>query len=522
MDAVNTLVFLMFIAILLVGAAQKLQIAYPIALVFGGALLGFIPILKVIEFDPQTLLVIVLPPILFYASYSISFKELIRYRKEILSLAIGLVIETTLIVGLLFKWLFPEISWGLAFAFGALISPPDATAATAILKQFHITSRLKAILEGESLINDASSLVIYKFAVLSIMTGSFSLKLAILQGVYVVIAGIIVGLILGYVLNKISSILSPVLAVVYSFIIPYMTYCFADALGISPVLAVVSCGLLGARILSTQFSPITRVLGWASWDIVIIILNCFIFILIGLEFRHIIHHMSFQQIWLYSGYGLLMTLAIIALRFIWIYGRRSLWHFRVRKDDQLVKQSKIYMRHAIISSWAGMRGIVSLTAALALPLSLPDGSPLVGRDIVIFLTFEILFLTLVIPGLTLPLLIKWIKIKPQQPIEEMSKARQKLAEIAVNEINKLHTLKHLDDSGKNLLCTYFKSRHQITELFSMSEEHAIEKARHHVLQKQRDHLLHMWIQNEVTDELMSQLERELDIEESHLARGEIS
>jgi len=522
MDAINTLVLLMFIAILLVGGAQKLGIAYPIALVVGGAFLGFIPTLKIIDFDPNTLLVIVLPPILFYASYSISSKEFIRYYREIFSLAIGLVIATTCIVAFLFKWLFPEISWGLAFAFGALISPPDATAATAILKHFHTTSRLKAILEGESLINDASSLVIYKFAVLAIIDGSFSLKFAILQGFYVVAAGIIVGLILGYILNKISSLLNPVLAVVHSFVIPYMTYCFANALGISGVLAVVSCGLLGARILSTQFSPITRVLGWASWDIVIIFLNCFIFILIGLEFRDIIHLMSFQQIWLYSGYGAIMTFAIIAMRVIWIYGRRLLWHYRIRKDSELVRQSKIYLLHAIISSWAGMRGIVSLTAALALPLSLPDGNPLVGRDIVIFLTFEILFLTLVIPGLTLPLLIKWLKIRTQQPINEMSEARKKLAEIAVHEINKLHDLKHLDDSGRKLLCTYFSSRHQITELFSISEEHEIEQARHHVLKKQREYLLEMWIQNEVTDELMSRLERELDMEEVHLARGEIS
>jgi monovalent cation/hydrogen antiporter len=522
MNGIYTFVFLMFIAVLLVGVAQKIKIPYPIALVLGGGALSFIPGPFFIDFDPHVLLVIVLPPILFYASYSISSKEFIRYFRDIFSLAIGLVIATTCIVGLLFKWLFPDLSWPLAWAFGALISPPDAVAATAILKRFGITPRLQAILEGESLINDATSLVIYRFAVIALMTGSFSIKTIPFQIFYVVVGGIALGLALGYILNKISALLSPALAVVYSFVIPYITYCLADFMGLSGVLAVVSCGLLGARMLSTQFTSLTRILGWASWDILIILLNCFIFILIGLEFRYVLTKMSLQEILLYSGYGVLMTLAIIIMRILWIYGRRLSWHWRIRKNLDLVRQNKVYMLHAIISSWAGMRGIVSLTAALALPLSLPNGIPLAGREIVIFLTFEIIFLTLVIPGLTLPLLIKWLNIQPLLLTKELSAARKKLADLALKEIDRLYALKHLDEEGKTLLSSYFNSRHKIMELFTTSEEHQIEQARHRILQKQRELLLDMWVQNEVTDTLMSQLERELDIEDVHLARGEIS
>lgn len=522
MNAINTFVLLMFIAVLLVGIAQKMRISYPIALVLGGAVLGFTSGLTPIEIDPTNLLVIVLPPILFYGSYNLSFKEFVRYLGDIFSLAIGLVIVTTLVVAFLFKWLFPELSWPLAFAFGALISPPDAVAATMILRRFDITSRLKTILEGESLINDASGLVIYKFAVLALMTGSFSLKTTIFHGFYMVAGGITLGLILGYLLNKSSTFLNPVLSVVYSFIMPYIAYCLADYLNMSGVLAVVACGLIGARMLLTHFKPVTRVLGWASWDILIILLNCFIFILIGLEFQLITKEMSSQELWLYSEYGILITLVIIATRFMWIYIRRGFWHLMVLNDANKVLLSRTYMRHALISGWAGMRGIVSLTAALALPFTLPNGTPLAGREIVIFLTFEIIFLTLVIPGLTLPLLIKWLGIHSHLSNKELLEARKTLTEIAFKEIHKFHSSKHLNDKEMQLLKMYFHSRHEILHISSISEEHKVEQARHQIVQKQRDYLMTMWVNNKVDDALMTQLERELDLEESHLARGDIS
>lgn len=521
MGALYTFVLLIYIAILIVGAAQKVRISYPIALVIGGSVLGFMPGLTLFDFDPHVLLVAVLPPILFYACYTLSFKEFVFYFYDIFYLAIGLVIATTLIVAILFKWLFPELSWPLAFAFGALISPPDAVATTAILKLQPLGSRLKTILEGESLINDASALVIYKFALIALMAGSFDMNAVLPQIFLVVGGGIALGLLSGYILSAISSYLNPALAVVHSFLIPYVTYCLADYMGLSGVLAVVACGLLGARILITKKAPITRVLAWASWDLFVILLNCFIFILIGLEFRLIVEKMAWRQIWLFSGYGALITLAIISVRFIWVYVRRLLWHFYVRNDHAKLKQSKTFMVHAIVGCWAGMRGIVSMTAALALPYSLSNGLPLEGRDVTIFLTFEIIFLTLVIPGLTLPLIIKWLNIQSVTTHDEMVKVRKKLSEVAIFEIHQMHSSKHLDDDEKKLLCMYFTSHNKIREISSISEEHKIEKARHRVLQKQRDHLLKIWLNNEVDDNLLNDLERELDIEESHLARGEI-
>ncbi len=521
MGVLYTFVFLMFMAILLVGAAQKGRIPYPVALVVGGALLGFIPHLTSLNIDPHILLFIVLPPILFYASYSLSFKEFTLYFRDIFSLAIGLVIATTCVVAFLFKWLFPESPWALAVAFGALIAPPDAVAVTAILKRFSLSSRLTTILEGESLINDASSLVIYRFAVVALMTDSFSLQTTIPQILYVVIGGIVLGLVAGYFLNKISIFLNSVVAVAYSFIIPYLIYSCATFLDVSGVLAVVACGLLGARLLITKLSPLTRVLAWASWDIIVLLLNCFIFILIGLEFSFIIEKMTLRQFGLYSGYGILITIALILTRFAWIYIRRLWWHFRVRHDPSKLQQSKIYLTQAVLSSWAGMRGIVSLTAALALPLSAPNGMPLAGQEIVIFLTFEIIFLTIIIPSLTLPFLIKWLNIQSNLSLQEMLQVRQTLVNIATKEIHQLHALKQLNEEEQEILCMYFQSENKIREIMSISEEHKIEQARHQILHKQREHLTKLWLNDEVNDKLMNDLERELDIAESHLARGEL-
>lgn len=519
MNPVDSFVLLMFIAVLLVGVAYKIKVPYPLILVVGGAVCGFIPDITLLSFDPSILLKIVLPPLLFHASYALPYKQFIHYLRDILAAGIWLVFFTTLVVAVVFKWLFPDFPWALAFAFGALISPPDATAATTILKRFSISSRLRTILEGESLINDATALIIYRFAILALLTGTFTPSEASLQFLYVSGVGVALGLALGYLLNKIASYLHPVVSVAHSFVIPYLTFFLADALGASGVLAVVACGLLGARMLIPYFTPLSRVLAWTAWDIFIILLNCFIFILIGMEFRLIVAQMPLHEIGVLAGYGALLTVAIVLTRYFWIYYRRGLFHYRARKDPVRLAQSKVYLVHAVISGWAGMRGIVSLTAALALPATLADGALLEGRDTVIFLTFEIIVLTLLVPGLTLPWLIGALKIQPVNHEKEMAWARKNLAQVAQMEIQNLYQKKELNEEEKELLFTYFNARHNVLIL---PEEHKIEVARHGVVQQQRTRLLEMWKQEELDETVVNYLERELDIEEAHLAHRESS
>jgi len=525
MDLFQTVIVLMLVAILLVGIAQKINIPYPILLICGGILMGFIPELKEISFDPNLMLTVVLPPILFYAAYSISFREFKRNLTEIFSLALGLVFVTTLVIGLLFKWLFPDLPWALAFAFGAIISPPDAVAATVILRRFAIQTRLQSILEGESLVNDASGLVLYRFAVAALLSGSFSFVEASIEFVWVVIGGMIVGLFVGIFGNLLSSrLFDSVLAVVYSFTLPYIAYAIADYLHVSGVLAVVSAGVVGARLLTTHFHALTRILGWNSWGIVIIFLNCFVFVLIGSQLSSITKEMSLYQILIYSGYGLLFTLTMIVIRILWIYSIFTLRLYLANQSFHMKPKDVMRFKQATIAGWAGMRGIVSLIAALALPFYMAGGMPLPGRNIVIFMTFIVIFLTLMIPGLTLPTLIQWLDLPEEKDEKALDHARQQLIQAAEEEIHRLHTIKRIDKKQEDFLLTYFQARHRILEISNTSSMRSkiVEQARHQVLKRQRHYLMHLWERQEVNDRLFNLLERELDNEDGqHLAHGHL-
>ena len=243
MENLEIIFILLLSAILLVGIAQKVDVPYPIILILGGAAISFMPGVENVYFNPVLALWLFLPPVLYYSAFGISFREFQRNWKNIFSLALGLVALTTVVVAVIFKWLFPQFPWALAFAFGAIVSPPDAVAVTSILKRFSINSRLVTLLEGESLINDASALVIYKMSLIALLTGSLSLSAGTGEFLYVAIGGVVVGLVLGVVFQAFARLyLEPVLGVVFSFTIPYVTYILADFVAVSGVLAVVANG----------------------------------------------------------------------------------------------------------------------------------------------------------------------------------------------------------------------------------------------------------------------------------------
>lgn len=515
MNSLHIFTLLMASAILFVSIALRWRIPYPVALVIGGAAIGFVPYLPEIHFDPNLLLSIVLPPILFYAAFNISIKEFKHEFFDILWLALGLVIVTTLAAGCLFKWLFPDLPWALAFTFGAIVSPPDAVAATTIFKKFSVNPHLQAVLEGESLVNDATGLVLYKMGVAAVLSGIFSPADAVVEFIKVAAGGILIGIITGYALHLFSSwFLSPILAVIYSFIIPYIAYLIADELQVSGVLAVVVNGLIGSRLLITHFSSMTRVVGWVSWDIFIILLNCFVFILIGLQLNGLVKRITLEKAASYLGYSILITAALILVRCMWIFFRQGLLSLQK-------KESPHDTRNNIILSWAGMRGIVSMAAALALPYSLPDGSPFPGRDIVIFLTFCVIFLTLVLPGITLSKMLKVLRIR-YTSTNECKDIRDLLGKTVHEELHRLHALKKIDDDEYTLLTNYFKMRHQIMDRsFGHRKIANFESAHQQVLDKKRQLLIQMWKNNEITDELFQRFEREIDIEEAPIVRAEI-
>ena len=521
MNTIQLILLLMSAAILLVGLAQKLQIPYPIALILGGCAISLVPGIAPIYFDPNLLLLVVLPPILYYAAFWISHKEFKKNARDIISLSLGLVLATTLIIGVIFKSFFPDLPWALAFAFGAIVSPPDVVAATTILKKFALGSRLLNILEGESLINDASGLVLYKLAVIALLTGTFSMMDASTQFLKIAIGGVLVGVVAGYPIQYFSrKFLDPIVGSIFSFVIPYLVYILADHLQVSGVLAVVMAGLIGTRAVFRHHSSLRRVLGFIAWDFFMILLNCFVFVLMGSQLRAITENMSFKQLVTYTGYACVVTLAIFLIRLGWVYLNAALnyWIFNSQK-----KTTSRFHREAALIGWCGMRGIVSLTAALALPYDLPDGSPVPGREVVIFITFIVILLTLLIPGLTLPRLISLLKIKQSTSFAATASLRQQLSQAAEEEINRLFALGHLNKEEQQFLKNYFKARLRILEISSPLEKdtHILEQARIQALSKQRQLLMKLWEAGEVDDKVMSQLERELDVEETHWARAEI-
>jgi len=513
MCCLETIFILLFLSILLVGLAQRLHIPYPITLILGGIAIGFIPGLQPIEFEPHLILSIVLPPILYYAAFGISYREFKYNWKNIFSLALGLVLVTTVIVALFFKWIFPEYPWALAFAFGAIVSPPDAVSATAIFKRFSISSHLETTLEGESLVNDASALVLYKIAVLALLSGSFSTMDAESEFIRSVTGGIGLGIILGFLLQMFSrNMLEPVLGVVFSFTIPYVTFLIADYFGVSGVLAVVVCGLIGAQILLTHHSSLRRVLGYATWDIFIILLNCFVFVLIGLQLREIAKTFTIRQMVLYSAYGFLVTVVMVIVRMAWVYGIAYL-----RKDPNLKP------KEAALVGWSGMRGIVSLAAAIGLPLATYDGMPLNGRNEVIFITFVVILLTLLIPGLSLPSLIRWLKLQLHAHHTETGKIRGELAKVADLRLHHLHNSLSINRTEYDFLRSYFHTQHRMQEISHAAEYRLpnVEQARIKVIQSQRKKLFELWEQSEIDDRLFTRLENELDMIEVTKARAEL-
>lgn len=517
MDTFELFVLLMFVAILLVGISQKIRIPYPITLILGGIALGFNPYLQTIEFEPNLILEIVLPPILYYAAFGISFRQFKLNWQEILSLSLGLVIFTTLAIGVLFKSIFPQFPWELAFVFGAIISPPDAVAATTILKRFSISSRLLTVLEGESLVNDAAAIVLYKIGVLALLTGSFSLQEASVDFFQVSIGGILFGCILGFILQRFSQhYLTSVVDVVFSFIIPYITFITASYLEVSGVLAVVVSGLIGARTLVRHHSSLRRIIGFAAWDIFIILLNCFIFILIGLQLRTITQGMSGQQMILYTGYACMITLALIATRMIWVYARSGFSFLKARRDSKPDAVCWQILRESALIGWSGMRGIVSLTVALALPYTLPNNTPLEGRNEVVFIVFVVILLTLLIPSLTLPCLIQMLKICPPKELHDKHGIKTELSKAAEKSIGHLYAAKKISDQERTSLLSFFQLQFCLLEISP-----TIEISRSIVIQEQRKKLIEIWEELEIDDRLLHQIEHELDLSEIHLARAEI-
>jgi CPA1 family monovalent cation:H+ antiporter len=417
--------------------AKKLSLPQPILLVIGGLLLGSIPGLPPVRLDSELVFLIFLPPLIYPAALFTSWRDFHNNLRPICLLAVGLVLFTTATVGLLAHIFLPDFPLAAGFLLGAIISPPDAIAATAIAHRLHIPRRIVTVIEGESLVNDATALVAYRFALAAIMTGAFSPWAAVGQFALVGGGGILVGLAVGWVAALIQKpIEDPPIEIALSLLTPFVSYLTAEQVGVSGVLAVVTTGLYHGWRLPELTSSRTRLQAGPVWEMIGFVLNGFIFLLIGLQLPEVLRHLASRPVHDLMVYAAVISLAVIIVRIIWVFPATYLPRLlspRLRNRDPSPPWP-----HVALVAWTGMRGVVSLAAALAIPLHTASGFDFPGRDLVLFLTFVVIIVTLVIQGLSLPPLIRWLGIQGDHESEvEERKARLRSNQAALARLDEL-------------------------------------------------------------------------------------
>jgi monovalent cation/hydrogen antiporter len=516
MELLVTILFLLLCSVVLGWIARHLGFPYPIALVIGGAALGFVPRLPQFPFDPESILILFLPPILYQAALLTSWRDFKANLRPIGMLAIGLVIVTTLAVGAALKWLIPDLPWAAGFALGAIVSPPDAVAATAILSRLRVPKRVVTVLEGESLVNDASGLVLYKFAVAAVLTGTFSVAGASLQFVGVSIGGIAVGVTVGLLFVFVHRHLHDAfIEVLTSLSVPFITYIVAESVHVSGVLAVVAAGLVRGRYSPEIVSAEMRILARSVWNILVFLLNSLIFILIGIQVSAIVPRLSG-----YSGrdlflYGALVSTVAIAVRFLWVYPAVYLPRVLSRRLRETPAPPEA---ETFIMSWCGMRGIVSLAAALALPRELVSGDPFPQRDLIIFLTFVVIAVTLVLQGLTLGPLIRRLKVGTDWSIqEEEQRARLAMGKAALAAIDGMAQKESVPEDVAERIRAEFTEQVTIAVgpgVVVSPGVNLVKRLRHAAIRAERQELIRIWRDNQISDEVLHHMEESLDYQES--------
>ncbi|MFH6944953.1 Na+/H+ antiporter [Flavobacterium sp. FlaQc-50] len=417
MENYSIIIFILAIVIGLSAFADKIKLPYPILLVIVGIIIGFFPSMGEIEINPEIIFLIFLPPLLYDASFNISPNDFKTNINTIGTLAITLVFVTTLGIAIVAHYLIPGMTWPLSFVLGAILSATDAVAAISITKGLKISHKTITILEGESLINDASAFVAYRFAVAAVMGSAFVIWKATLQFMLLLGGGFLVGFImakiLAYILTKVHKNVNVTIS--FMLLMPFVAYLVAEHLHVSGVIAVVVLGLSIARFSNKIFPESLKNNSRTLWDIIIFLLNGLIFILIGLNFRYILKDIDNTMILPYIGYAAIITITALLIRM----GRVFLQKINLQKAFLNTKGKRKVSEHAlldfnnsIILGWSGMRGIVSLAIAIGLPKFLENGTPFPQRNAIIFISVAVVLLTLIGQGLTLPWIVK--KLTPKE------------------------------------------------------------------------------------------------------------
>jgi monovalent cation/hydrogen antiporter len=498
--------------------ARVVRVPYPILLVLGGLVLGFLPGMPAVELPPELVLVAFLPPLLYWAGFFSSPRDLRADARAISMSAVGLVLATTAAVAVTAHSMVDRMTWPAAFALGAIVSPTDPLAASAIGRRLGVPRRLLTLLEGESLVNDATALVAYRIAVAAAVGGSFVAWQAGLRFVVGTAGGVAAGLLVGWLVAELRRRLDePVVEIVVSVFTGYAAYLPAELLGVSGVLAAVTAGLYVGWRAPELASAATRLLGFSFWEVLVYLANAVLFILVGLQLRPILEELDGTAMAVLVGQGALVSAVVVAVRLGWGFSIPYLVRLVDRRPSQIMR--RVGAKQRLIIGWSGMRGAVSLAAALALPLDFPM------RNLILFLTFSVIFATLVVQGLTLPTLIRRLNFE-QDDTEQREEIRARLAatHAALDRLDELAGADWTrDDTVERLHGLYEFRRRRLKARGGYLEDdgtedrsQAYQRLLRELLQAQRQAIVRLRNQGQISNDVMHRIERELDLEDTRL------
>ena len=531
MIAFEITIVLLLGAVLALAFSHKLRQPIEVILLLGSLLISFLPLPRV-QLEPNVVFSIFLPPILFAAAYFTPWKEFLKNLRPIVLLAFGLVIMTTVGIAHAVRFLIPDFPWPQAYLLGAILAPPDASAAVALVRQFRLPRRLITVIEGESLINDATALTCYRFALAALATSSFELSQAAPQFLAVSIGGALVGMAIGHLAIRLLRSLKHTDAEVLTTILtPFFCYSIAEHLHVSGVLSTVACGILFGSVLPGSSTSQARIAAKSTWDIFLFAINALVFTFIGLQLPLIVETISTAHLYQLCGYGVVLYLVLVAIRFAWVFPAAYIPRLlspALRARDPIPSWQVL-----TVLSWTGMRGIVSLAGALAIPVTMSDGTLTAFRNETIFLGYVVTLLSLLIPSFTLPWLLRQMHI----PVVDERQRDESFARLAMIEA----VIKHLENwptpgrFRKVAIDQFLQSYRQLhstlrpnldaqpyTELDLQNEDTKAFIAG--LLHIEREALTRLRKSGEIHDEVFHHLAQELDFEELRLltsARGNL-
>jgi Na+/H+ antiporter len=519
---------LLLFVVIFAALARKLQTPYPIVLVVAGLVLGFIPGIPRIPLNPDVIFLLVLPPLLYSAAWLTSWREFKYHLVSILLLAFGLVGFTVLGVAYTAHWLFAGFDLRLGFVLGAVVATTDAIAAMVIFKRVGLPKAIVDILDGESLMNDATGLLALEFAVAMVVNGQTpSVGFGVLRLAYLIAAGVAIGIIVGLVVKWIEPHIDDgPIEIVISILIPYSVYLAAEVVHASGVMAVVACGLYLSRQSSELFSATVRLQTWAVWDALTFAINGLVFVLIGLQLPYVlsgIREYSVRQLLLY---GVLFSVMVIVLRLLWMYPGAHLAHF-VRSRFLHQNNPRPSTKQIFVVGWTGMRGVVALAAAISLPEALANGSEFPERNLIVFLTFSVIFVTLVLQGLTLPRLIRMLGLAEGHgsDADEEQEARRIITSTALAHLEEARgqDVSDFDSVYDDIARRYARRLASLTKEGSEGDAMSnMELQRYRtilgeLLPLERKTAVRLRNEGRINDEVLRKIEHELDLSESRLA-----